>query len=107
MDRQIDVWTKWDEQTYGTNKHMGRTNIWDEQTYYGTNKHIMGRTNIGTKKSRDTKFFFVCALILTQMVLKHPQCHGGSKYVLRFEIGQWEGDFYSERTNTHRHFGKL
>ena len=35
--RQIDVWTKWDEQT----------NIWDEQTYYdGTNKHTMGRTNI-------------------------------------------------------------
>ena len=37
------------------------------------------------------------------MVLKHPQCHGGSEYVLSFEIGQWEGGFYSERTNTHTH----
>ena len=36
------------------------------------------------------------------MVLKHPLCHGGSKYVLSFEIGQWEGGFYSGRTNTHR-----
>ena len=93
MDRQIDVWTKWDEQTYGTNKHtMGRTNIWDEQTYYGTNKHRH-------KKSRDAKFFFVCAPILTQMVLKHPQCHGGSEYVLRFKIQQ---GIYNERTNTQR-----
>ena len=80
----------------GTNKHMGRTNIlWDEQTYYGTNKHRH-------KKSRDAKILFVCAPILTQMVLKHPLCHGGSKYVLSFEIGQWEGGFYSGRTHTHR-----
>ena len=35
------------------------------------------------------------------MVLKHPLCHGGSKYVLSFEIGQWEGGFYSGRTNKH------
>ena len=46
------------------------------------------------------KTFFVCTPILTQMVLKHPRCHGGSKYVLRFEISQWEGGFYSENTNT-------
>ena len=25
------------------------------------------------------------------MVLKHPQWHGGSEYVLSFEIGQQEG----------------
>ena len=61
----------------------------------------MGRTNIGIKKSRDAKIFFVCAPILTQIVLKHLQCHGGSEYVLRFQIQQWEGGFYSGQTNTH------
>ena len=34
------------------------------------------------------------------MVLKHPQCYGGSKYVLRFEIQQWEGSLYSGITHT-------
>ena len=92
MDSQIDVWTKWDEQTYGTNKHtMGRTNIWDEQTY-GTNKHRH-------KKSRDAKIFFVCALILNQGFIKHPQGHGGSEYVLSFEIEprETEGGIYSRQ----------
>ena len=34
------------------------------------------------------------------MVLKLPQGHEGSKYVLSFEIGQREGGFYSEQTDT-------
>ena len=34
------------------------------------------------------------------MVLKHPQGHKGSEYVLSFEIGQREGGFYSGRTET-------
>ena len=33
------------------------------------------------------------------MVLKHPQGHKGSEYVLSFEIGQREGGFYSARTD--------
>ena len=36
----------------------------------------------------------------TQMVLKLPQTHEGSEYVLSFEIEQREGGFYSVRTNT-------
>ena len=34
------------------------------------------------------------------MVLKLPQGHEDSEYVLSFEIGQREGSFYSERTDT-------
>ena len=86
-----------------TNKHMGRTNIlWDEQTYYRMNKHRH-------KKVEMLNFFCLCSDLNPNGLKKHPQWHGGSKYVLSFEIGQWEGGFYSERTNTHTytHFGKL
>ena len=44
-----------------------------------------------------------------QMVLKLPQSHEDSEYVLSFEIEQGKGSFYSERTDTktdrqnHRH----
>ena len=34
------------------------------------------------------------------MVLRLPQGHEGSEYVLSFEIGQREGGFYSTRTDT-------
>ena len=33
------------------------------------------------------------------MILKLPQGHEGSEYMLSFEIGQREGGFYSERTD--------
>ena len=35
------------------------------------------------------------------MVLKLPQSHEDSEYVLSFEIGQREGGFYSARTDRH------
>ena len=34
------------------------------------------------------------------MVLKLPQDHEDSEYMLKFEIGQREGGFYSTRTDT-------
>ena len=34
------------------------------------------------------------------MVLKLPQGHEDSEYVLSFEIRQWEGGFYSTRADT-------
>ena len=37
------------------------------------------------------------------MVLKLPQDHEDSEYVLSFEIGQREGGFYSGRTDTQNH----
>ena len=94
----------------GTNKHTG-TN----KHYSGTNKHDSGTNKHTKKKSRHAKNFFVCALILTLIVLKHFPCHGGSKYVLRFEIESREGGFYSGRTHTqtdgqtdtHTEIGKL
>ena len=48
-------------------------------------------------------FILICFFtpILTQMVLKLPQGHEGSEYVLGFEIGQEEGGFYSARLNRH------
>ena len=79
----------------GTNKHTG-TN----KHYSGTNKHDSETNKHTKKKSQHAKNFFVCALILTQIVLKHFPCHGGSKYVLRFEIESREGGFYSGRTHT-------
>ena len=60
---------------------------------------IVGRTNILNKKSRYAKKFFVCAPILTQMVLKPPQCHEGSEYVLSFKIEQREVGEKVEHTN--------
>ena len=38
-----------------------------------------------------------------KIVLKLPQGHESSKYVLSFEIGQQEGGFYSARTDTQTH----
>ena len=38
-----------------------------------------------------------------QMVLKLPQGHEDSKYVLSFEIGQREGGFYSAQTDGQNH----
>ena len=35
------------------------------------------------------------------MVLKLPQVHENSEYVLSFQIGQREGGFYSGRTDRH------
>ena len=43
---------------------------------------------------------FFCAPILTQIVLKLPQRHEDSEYVLSFKIGQREGGFYSARIDT-------
>ena len=37
------------------------------------------------------------------MVLKLPQGHEDSEYVLSFEIEQRESGFYSERTDTQTH----
>ena len=37
------------------------------------------------------------------MVLNLPQGHDDSEYVLRFEIGQRESDFYSARTDGQTH----
>ena len=43
------------------------------------------------------------------MVLKFLQGHEDSEYVLSFEIGQWEGGFYSGRrdrqTDKATHYG--
>ena len=41
------------------------------------------------------------------MVLKLPQGHEDSEYVLSFEIGQREGGFYSARTDTHRQTDRI
>ena len=51
----------------------------------------------GPNKIFKHNFFY--APILTQMVLKLPQGHEGSEYVLNFEIGQREGGFYSALTD--------
>ena len=77
------------------------TDRWcDRQTVRQTDCVTDRRTNKHTsKKSRHAKNFFVCAPILTQVVLKHPHCHEGSKYVLRFEIGQQESGFYRGQTD--------
>ena len=38
-------------------------------------------------------------MVPPQMVLKLPQAHEDSEYVLSFEIGQREGGFYSGQTD--------
>ena len=40
------------------------------------------------------------AAVKEEMVLKLPQGHEDTEYVHSFEIGQWEGGFYSTRTDT-------
>ena len=55
-----------------------------------------------SRRHRHPKWIFF-APILTQMVLKLPQSHEGSEYVLSFEIGQREGGFCSEQTEFQNH----
>ena len=42
-------------------------------------------------------------LMATQMILKFPQDHEDSEYVINFEIGQREGGFYSGGTDGQNH----
>ena len=46
-------------------------------------------------------FTYDWAPTVLQMILKLPQGHEDSEYVLTFEMGQREGSFYSRRTDIH------
>ena len=51
------------------------------------------------KKKFYQLFFFISSLICLQTILLHPQRSKDSKYVLRFEIRQWEGGEKIGRTS--------
>ena len=76
---------------------FGQTDRHLVRTFGQTDRHLVrvfGQTDRHSygyiAKSTYYKNFFVCALIITKILLLAPLCPKESKYVLRYEIGPLE-----------------
>ena len=75
-------------------------------TFFPTSQKVSFRTQVSFRHTQmfghfflPAKIIFISSLICLQTILLHPQRSKDSKYVLRFEIRQWEGGEKIGRTS--------